>query len=154
MRPIKFDLPLNGTRIATLEQLEENLTPEIFVSFRSGKLAKWLRVRSLNEQAEAIEALLVEDNEREVQLLKSLYALFDGETNEDLLRTTIVEHKKELPSSQEKIDAEVEVIQKTLKLEYEQKIEQLKNIRDKNMEAVKLEFKKIALEQEIALSKK
>lgn len=125
MRPIKFDLPLNGTRIATLEQLQENLTPEIFESFRSGKLTKWLRVRSLDEQAEAIEALLAADVEREVQLLKSLYVLFDGETNEDLLRTAIMERKKELPSSQEKIDTEIEVIQKTLKLE----IEQLKNLR-------------------------
>jgi hypothetical protein len=35
MKPIKFDLPLNGTRIATLEQLEENLTPEILEPFRS-----------------------------------------------------------------------------------------------------------------------
>jgi hypothetical protein len=107
MKPIKFDLPLNGKRIATLEQLGENLTPEILEPFRSGKLAKWLRVRKLDEQAEAVEALLVGDNEREVQLLKNLYAVFDSEINEDLLRTAIMERKKELPSSQEKIDTEI-----------------------------------------------
>ena len=96
MKPIKFDLPLNGTRIATLEQLEENLTPEILVPFRSGKLVKWLRVRMLNEQADAVEALLAADNKDEVQLFKGLMALFGGETNEGPLRTAIVEYKQSL----------------------------------------------------------
>jgi hypothetical protein len=122
MRPIKFDLPLNGTRIATLEQLGENLTPEIFELFRSGKLAKWLRVRSLDEQAEAVEALLAGDNEREVQLLKGLYEVFGGETDHDLLQTEIAERKRSLPLSQGNCDMELEAV----KTAFEKEIEQLK----------------------------
>lgn len=122
MRPIKFDLPLNGTRIATLEQLEKNLTPEILEPFRSGKLAKWLRVRSLNEQAEAVERLLAVDNEREVQLLKGLYEVFGGETDHDLLQAAIAERKRSLPLSQESYDMELEAV----KTAFEKEIEQLK----------------------------
>ena len=130
MRPIKFDLPLNGTRIATLEQLEKNLTPEILESFRSGKLAKWLRVRSLNEQAEAVEALLAGDNEREVQLLKGLYGVFGSETDHDLLQVAIIDRKRSLPLSQESYDMELEAIKADFakkELAYQQEIELLKN---------------------------
>ncbi len=54
MKPIKFDLPLNGLHIANLKQLKENLTPEIFEPLRSGKLEKWLKVRNLNAHADQI----------------------------------------------------------------------------------------------------
>jgi hypothetical protein len=121
MRPIKFDLPLNGTRIATLEQLGENLTPEILEPFRSGKLAKWLRARSLDEQAGAVEALLAGDNEHEVQLLKGLYGVFGGETDHDLLQVAIAERKRSLPSSHESCDMELEAV----KAAFEKEIEQL-----------------------------
>jgi hypothetical protein len=130
MRPIKFDLPLNGTRIATLGQLEENLTPEILEPFRSGKLVKWLRVRSLDEQAEAVDALLAGDNEREVQLLKGLYGVFGGETNHDLLQVAITERKRSLPLSQENCDMELEAVKADFakkELAYQQEIELLKN---------------------------
>ena len=98
MKPIKFDLPLNGTKIATLEQLEENLTPEILEPFRSGKLAKWLRVRNLTEQSETVEALLAADDEREVQLFKSLCELFVSEVDENDAREAIKNYKTALPS--------------------------------------------------------
>ena len=103
MKPINFDLLLNSTRIATLAQLEENLTPEILEPFRSGNLAKWLRGHKLNEQAEAVERLFVEDNADELQLLKSLYALFGGESDEDLLQAAIMKYKNESSCSQEKM---------------------------------------------------
>ena len=83
MKPIKFDLPLNSIRVATLDQLEENLTPEILQHFRSGKLAKWLRVRHLNEQADKVEALLAADIEDEVQLFKNVCEVFVGEIDEN-----------------------------------------------------------------------
>jgi len=102
MKPIKFDLPLNGTRIATLEQLEENLTPEIIEPFRSGKLAKWLRVRDLTEQAEAVEALLKAeteaDFERQVLLFKNICKLFVCEVDDGDARKMIEAHKH-LPKS-------------------------------------------------------
>ena len=92
MKPIKFDLPLNGIRITTLDQLEENLTPEILQHFRSGKLAKWLRVRHLNEQADKVEALLATDIEDEVQLFKNVCEVFVGEVEENDAREAIEEY--------------------------------------------------------------
>jgi hypothetical protein len=113
MRPIKFDLPLNGTRIATLEQLGENLTPEILEPFRSGKLAKWLRARSLDEQAGAVEALLAGDVQDEAQLFKKLCAIFEREVDEDDAREMIEDYKTLLASK----NAAVEEITKTQQIE-------------------------------------
>jgi hypothetical protein len=130
MKPIKFDLPLNGTKIATLEQLEENLTPEIIGHFHSGKLAKWLRARSLTEQAEVVDSLLVANNEREVQLFKSLCEVFVSEVDENDAREAINDYKTSLPSQQNTVDEDAikaeakEEIEK-LKLKYEKEIRQL-----------------------------
>ena len=101
MRPIKFDLPLNGTRIANLEQLEDNLTPEILEPFRSGKLAKWLRARSLDEQAGAVEALLAANVQDEVQLFIKLCEVFEREVDEDIASDMIEEYKSSLAASNE-----------------------------------------------------
>ena len=131
MRPIKFDLPLNGTRIATLEQLEENLTPEILEPFRSGKLAKWLRARKLDEQAEVVDALLAAENEREVRLFKSLCEVFVSEVDENDAREAINDYKTSLPSQQNTLDEDAikaetkEEIEK-LKLKYEEEIREIK----------------------------
>lgn len=132
MKPIKFDLPLNGTKIATLEQLEENLTPEIIGHFHSGKLAKWLRARSLTEQAEVVDALIAANNEREVQLFKSLCEVFVSEVDENDAREAIDDYKTSLPSQQNTVDEDAikaeakEEIEK-LKLKYEEEIWQLKS---------------------------
>ena len=99
MKPIKFDLPLNGTRIATLEQLGENLTPEILDPFRSGKLAKWLRVRKLDEQADMVERLLSGNAQDEAQLFKKLCEIFDRDVDEDDAREMIETYKASLTSS-------------------------------------------------------
>ena len=129
MKPIKFDLPLNGTRVGTLEQLQNNLCAELLEPFRSGKLTKWLRVRHLTEQADAVESLLAADNDHEVSVLKSLCGLFGGETEETLLRAAIVEHKQALPLSQSAIDDEVDRLKAGFaekEREYQQKIETIK----------------------------
>ena len=130
MKPIKFDLPLNGTRVGTLEQLKNNLSAEVLEPFRSGRLAKWLHVRNLTEQVEAIEALLAADTEHEEKLLKSLYELFGGEISDDWIRAAIAERKKSLPLSQESCDMEIEAVKAAFakkEIEYQQEIEQLKN---------------------------
>ena len=113
MRPIKFDLPLNGTRIATLEQLEDNLTPEIFVSFRSGKLAKWLRARSLDAQAEQIQALHDANILDEVQLFIKLCEVFEREVDEDDAREMIEDYKTLLASSSNTTPEKINEIQQT-----------------------------------------
>ena len=56
MKLIKFDLPINGTKVKNLEELRDNLTDEILILARSGQLERWLRTRQLPEQAQAATA--------------------------------------------------------------------------------------------------
>ena len=96
IKPIKFDLKLsNGTKLATLDDLEENLSPALFEHFHSGKLAKWLRVRKLEELADKMETLQTEyleyKNELDVQLFKKLCEVFVSEVDLDDAREAIAE---------------------------------------------------------------
>lgn len=54
MKLIKFDLPINGTKVKNLEELRDNLTDEILTLARSGQLERWLRTRQLAERAQAV----------------------------------------------------------------------------------------------------
>ena len=54
MKLIKFDLPINGTKVKNLEELRDNLTDEILILARSSQLERWLRTRQLPEQAQAV----------------------------------------------------------------------------------------------------
>ena len=40
---IKFDLPIDGVKVATLDQLRDHFTTEIIAHFRSGLLTRWLQ---------------------------------------------------------------------------------------------------------------
>jgi hypothetical protein len=96
IKPIKFDLKLsNGISLSTLDDLEENLSPELFQHFHSGKLAKWLRVRKLEELADKMEVLQTEyleyKNELDVQLFKKLCEVFVSEVDLDDAREAIAE---------------------------------------------------------------
>ncbi len=42
MKMIKFDLPMNGKKIVTLEELRDNASIELLAHFKSGLLIKWL----------------------------------------------------------------------------------------------------------------
>ena len=54
MKTIKFDLPINGTKVKNLDELRDNLTDEILTLARSSQLERWLRTRQLPEQAQAV----------------------------------------------------------------------------------------------------
>jgi Leucine-rich repeat (LRR) protein len=121
IKPIKFDLKLNnGTAIRTLDDLEKNLTPELFQHFHSGKLAKWLRVRKLDELADKMEALRAAEKEHEVQLFKSLCAIFVSEINEEDARQAMQDYKK---SNSQQVNSDDEVEQ--LKAEIEELKEEI-----------------------------
>ena len=57
---IKFDLPINGIKVTTLEALRDNLTDEIIPLARSGKLERWFQTRQMQEQAQAVAASVSE----------------------------------------------------------------------------------------------
>ncbi len=131
MKPIKFDLKLNdGTTLYTLDDLEENLSPALFEHFHSGKLAKWLRVRKLEDHADKVEALRAEHlddkNELDVKLFKKLCGIFVSEVSEADAREAVADYKAVAPSDESSNDEEM----KQLKAENEAlkaEIEQLKN---------------------------
>ncbi len=51
---IKFDLPINGTKVDTLDALRENLTGEIVKLARSGQLERWFKSRKMEEKSQAV----------------------------------------------------------------------------------------------------
>ena len=51
---IKFDLPINGTKVDTLDALRDNLTDEIVKLARSGQLERWFKSRKMEEKSQAV----------------------------------------------------------------------------------------------------
>ncbi len=58
MARMKFDLPINGRKMTTLDHLKENMTVEIVGLARSGQLERWLRSQRWDGLAEALATLL------------------------------------------------------------------------------------------------
>lgn len=51
---IKFDLPINGTKVDTLDALRNNLTDEIVKLAQSGQLERWFKSRKMEEKSQAV----------------------------------------------------------------------------------------------------
>ncbi|MEI6746523.1 MAG: DUF1566 domain-containing protein [Methylococcaceae bacterium] len=131
MKTIKFDLKLSkGITLMRLDDLEENLSPELFTHFHSGKLAKWLKVRKLDELAEKMEALRaqnIEDkNELDVKLFKNLCEIFVSEVSEEEAREAVNDYKTSAPTVENTNDEEVEQLKTEIEA-LKAEIEQLKN---------------------------
>jgi len=127
MKDIKFNLKLNETTsVFTLNELKENLTPELFPHFHSGKLAKWLRVRNLDEQAEKVQALLVSEKEHQAQLFKNLCDIFGKNMDENEAREILQSYKPSISEQNNCNDEEVEQL-KAKNEELKSKIEELEH---------------------------
>ena len=85
---IKFDLPIDGVKAATLDDLRGHFTTEIIGHFRSGLLARWLRSRDLPRELTAVEALEAGDDSA---VLKELCRIFDVEANDDAIAAAVAE---------------------------------------------------------------
>lgn len=59
---IKFDLPIDRVKVATLDQLRDHFTTEIIAHFRSGLLARWLQSRNMTYELASVEALAAGDD--------------------------------------------------------------------------------------------
>lgn len=79
---IKFDLPINGSKVTTLEALRDNLTDEIVPLARSGQLERWFKSRQLQEQAQAVAAAVSEHAEDKLLFL-ALCAVLEVEVHPD-----------------------------------------------------------------------
>ena len=85
---IKFDLPIDGVKVATLDDLRDHFTTETIGHFRSGLLARWLRSRSMSRELAAVEALTVGDD---AAVLKELCRIFEVEADDDAIAAAIAE---------------------------------------------------------------
>lgn len=82
MKIIKFDLPINGTKVKDLEELRDNLTDEILTLARSSQLERWLRTRQLLKQAEAV-AKVVKSEGTDKGLFLALCKVLEVEAHPD-----------------------------------------------------------------------
>lgn len=79
---IKFDLPINGTKVTTLEALRDNLTNEIVPLARSGQLERWFKSRQLHELAQAVADALAYHAEDKA-IFMALCAVLEVEVHPD-----------------------------------------------------------------------
>ena len=85
---IKFDLPIDGVKVETLDDLRDHFTTEIIGHLRSGLLARWLRSRGWMRELAAVEVLVADDD---VVALKGLCRIFEVEANDDVIAAAIAE---------------------------------------------------------------
>lgn len=79
---IKFDLPINGIKVTTLETLRDNLTDEIVSLARSGQLERWFQSRQLQEQAQDVAAA-VSQHAKDKALFLALCTVLEVEVHPD-----------------------------------------------------------------------
>ena len=87
-KTIKFDLPIDGVKIATLDDLRDHFTTETIGHFRSGRLTRWLRSRSMTRELAAVEALTADDD---ATVLKELCRIFEVEADDDAITAAVAE---------------------------------------------------------------
>jgi hypothetical protein len=58
LKLIKFDLPINGTKVKNVDELRDNLTDEIITLARKGQLECWLNTRQQTDLAQAVAGAL------------------------------------------------------------------------------------------------
>ncbi len=101
VKPIKFDLNLNGIKISTIEQLQDNFSADILPVFQSGILAKWFNSKGLTEQAMAINAISKDGSE--LGQLKSLCQVLGFDDDDEVLQYLLDDRLARL-SSQDGIE--------------------------------------------------
>lgn len=72
---IKFDLPINGIKAKTVEELRDNLSDELVTLARSEQLARWLASRKHEEIAQAVAAAVVAESDDKALFLALCRAL-------------------------------------------------------------------------------
>ncbi|WP_298608572.1 hypothetical protein [uncultured Thiothrix sp.] len=89
IKTIKFDLPLDGTKIKNLEELREHFTAEVLDLYYSGLLTRWLEARRLEEELVAIRA--IQNSSDRFSLMKKLCEIFKVAADDLLIALTIGE---------------------------------------------------------------
>ena len=85
---IKFDLPIDGVKVATHDQLRDHFTTEIIGHFRSGLLARWLRSRGWTRELTAVGALATGDD---ATTLKELCRIFEIDADDHAIAAAVAD---------------------------------------------------------------
>ena len=87
-KPIKFDLPIDGQKVANRGDLRGHFTTEILDHFRNGVLAKWLRSRpELSAELKAVEELPADGDD--VPTLLALCQAFGVDADEHTVEAAL-----------------------------------------------------------------
>ena len=81
---IKFDLIIDGNKVKTFEELQDNLHADLLPYLKSGKLAKWFASRELADKAAAIAA--IDLNQPDLALLSAVCEVLELEADDDILQ--------------------------------------------------------------------
>jgi uncharacterized protein YjbI with pentapeptide repeats len=81
---IKFDLIIDGNKVKTFEELQDNLHADLLPYLKSGKLAKWFLSRDLADKAAAIAA--IDLNQSDLALLSAVCEVLELEADDDILQ--------------------------------------------------------------------
>ena len=85
---IKFDMPIDGVKVATLEELRDHFTTQVVDHFRSGLLARWLASRDLATELEEVGALTAGDK---AGILRGLCQIFKVEADDADIAAAVAE---------------------------------------------------------------
>lgn len=87
MKPIKFDLPINGVKVRNLQELRDNFTTDILEHYRDGLLLKWLGSRSLMAEAEKLAAIPADKSDADV--LAAICIVFGVEADQQVIEAAL-----------------------------------------------------------------
>jgi hypothetical protein len=87
MKIIKFDLPIDGVNVKTIEELREHFTVEILTLYNNGMLLKWLHSRKYLKEASHLEAMPATLSR--FSLLKTLCEIFVVEADDMIISAAL-----------------------------------------------------------------
>ncbi|MBU0653662.1 MAG: DUF1566 domain-containing protein [Gammaproteobacteria bacterium] len=119
---IKFNLPIDGTRVKNIEELRNHFTIEIIDIYHNGMLSKWLRSRNMIEELTALEDICIDSSDH-FSLLKKLCAIFKIEADDMIISSALGVPLEKTEKNFSEIKAQYRaIIHEELKSEFDAKI--------------------------------
>ena len=109
MKLIKFDLPIDGTKVRNIEELRDHFNTEILDLHKSGLLAKWLRSQRQPDLLAQVEAIA--ENSSDQARLDALCRVFSIELDSEIIQQLTQLHDQGIKRGGIRIDP--------LQIEYE-----------------------------------
>ena len=93
MKTIKFDLPIDGKKVSSIEELQEHFTTEIIGHFRSGVLERWLDSRRDSTFLSEVRKLAGNDEAQsdDALALRELCRIFEVDADEAAIEAAVAE---------------------------------------------------------------